>query len=175
MQKKIKRLEENHSKSKQDYALKVFALKDENKKLIEDNETLEGTYGKMAEILETIVCLCLLLFLFIILDRLRQQITENSDDGRGETRPNLGPDEDPSYTPRNQLIIQLSQQVTTLDVENQKLKEELEKTKRLLKKFELKEQGIRTKSRATHERPQLCINMANLDLGHSTSTVELHG
>ena len=42
LQRKIKRLQENHAESKQDYALKIFALKDENKKLIEDNETLEG-------------------------------------------------------------------------------------------------------------------------------------
>ena len=43
LQKKIKKLQENHAKSKQDYALKVFALKDEKKKLTEENEALEGT------------------------------------------------------------------------------------------------------------------------------------
>ena len=115
-------------------------------------------------------------FSSVILDRLRQQKTENSDNGRGQARPNSAPDEDPSCTPRNQLVIQLSQQVTTLDVENQELREELEKTKRLLQKFGAKERGIsRTKSRATHELPQLCVNMASLDLGNSKSKVELQG
>ena len=43
LQKKIRSLQENHAKSKQDYALKLFALKDENRKLVETNEALEGT------------------------------------------------------------------------------------------------------------------------------------
>ncbi len=46
LQKKIKRLQENHAKSKQDYALKVFALKDEKARLIEENEALEGDIAR---------------------------------------------------------------------------------------------------------------------------------
>lgn len=143
LQKKIKRLQESHAKSKQDYALKVFALKDEKKKLTEENEALE--------------------------DRLRLQTTEESKNDC------VGPDEDPSCTPRNQLIIQLSQQITTLDVENEELRQELDKTKRLLQKFELKERGIRSKSRTKRERQELCVNVARFDFASSTSKVELHG
>ena len=139
LQKKIKRLQENHVKSKQDYALKVFALKDEKKKLIEENEALE--------------------------DRLPYRKTEGCQ--------NSGQDEEPSSTPRNQLVIQLSQQVTMLDVENHELKRELETTKRLLQKYESKEQGVRSKSRTKCEK--LCVNVASLHLSNSTSKVELLG
>ena len=109
-----------------------------------------------------------------ILDRLRIRATE--ENGRktlSETSQNSESVDESSCTPRNQLIIQLSQQVTTLDVENQELKQELETTKRLLQKLELKERGIRTKSRT--KREELCVNMAGLNLTTSTSKVELHG
>ena len=138
LQKKINRLQENHAKSKQDYALKVFVLKDEKKKLAEENEALE--------------------------DRLRYYKTEGSQ--------NFGQDDEPSSTPRNQLVIQLSQQVTMLDVENQELTRELETTKRLLQKFESK-QEVRSKSRTKCEK--LCVNVASLHLSNSTSKVELLG
>ncbi len=85
-----------------------------------------------------------------ILDRLRIQATDqNGRKTLSETSQNSESVDESSCTPRNQLIIQLSQQVTTLDVENQELKQELET--RLLQKLELKELGIGTKSRTKRE------------------------
>ena len=89
-----------------------------------------------------------------------------------EESQNAGPSDELSSTPRNQLVIQLSQQVTTLDVENQELKQELEAMKQLLQKFEVKERRVRTKSRT--KREEVCVNMASLHL-NSSSKVELHG
>ena len=100
---------------------------------------------------------------FTISDRLRYHKTEGSQ--------NSGQGDNPCSTPRNQLVIQLSQQVTTLDVENQELKRELETTKRLLQKFESK--GVRSKSRTKCEK--LCVNVASLHSRSSTSKVELLG
>ncbi len=100
----------------------------------------------------------------------RRKRQENAQ--RIETSQNSVSVDESSCTPRNQLIIQLSQQVT-LDVENQELKQELETTKRLLQKLELKERRIRTKSKT--KREELCVNMAGLNLTTSTSKVELHG
>ena len=114
-------------------------------------------------------------FLIQLLDRLRQLGSRDTDQGCVESGQNLGAFEDGSSTPRNQLIIKLSQQVTTLDIENQELRQELEKTKRLLQKFELKERGIRRKSRTKHERQELCVKMTSLELNSSTSKLELHG
>ena len=60
-----------------------------------------------------------------ILDRLRIQATdENGRKTLSETSQNSESVDESSCTPRNQVIIQLSQQVTTLDVENQELKQE---------------------------------------------------
>ena len=109
-----------------------------------------------------------------ILDRLGIQATdENGRKTLSETSQNSESVDELFCTPRNQLIIQLSQQLTTLDVESQELKQELETTKRLLQKLELKERGIRRKSRT--KREELCVNMAGLNLTTSTSKVELHG
>ena len=118
--------------------------------------------------------LCIHLSLNAFSDRLRRQTTGNSNERSAETRPSDS-DEDISCTPRYQLVIQLSQQVTTLDVENQELRQELDKTKRLLQKLQPKERTIRTRSRTTHERQQLCVNMTGLDVGSSQSKVELRG
>jgi predicted RNase H-like nuclease (RuvC/YqgF family) len=90
-----------------------------------------------------------------------------------EESQNAGPSDELSSTPRNQLVIQLSQQVTTLDVENQELKQELEAMKQLLQKFEMKERRVKTKSR-TKCNTSVCVNMASLHL-NSSSKVELHG
>ena len=114
-------------------------------------------------------------FLFFS-DRLQVKMEENANTvDRPSATGQCESSEDPAFTPRNKLVIQLSQQVTTLDVENQELKQELEKTKRLLKKFELKKQacGIRTSIKSQTKHEQWCVSMASLELGGSASNVEL--
>ena len=55
MQKKVKRLQETNSKSKQEYALRVFALKDEKNKLLEENEALQGNFNKDNSVLKLVL------------------------------------------------------------------------------------------------------------------------
>ena len=83
---------------------------------------------------------------------------------------------------RSKLIVQLSEQVTLLDVKNQQLEQELEKAKTLISKFKLKRRTreVSTKTpqkhpQQRHARQELCVNIASLDIGSSSSEVELFG
>ena len=84
---------------------------------------------------------------------------------------------------RSKLIVQLSEQVTLLDVKNQQLEQQLEKAKTLISKFKLKRRTREVSCTKTpqkhpqqkHARQELCVNIASLDIGSSSSEVELFG
>ncbi|XP_046839187.1 uncharacterized protein LOC124433458 [Xenia sp. Carnegie-2017] len=128
---KISRLQEKYAKSKQDHALKVFALKDENCKLMVENSKLKECFDQ-----------------------------ERAD---GMNRPEKSsvssdryPDDTPN-SPRNELILHLSQQVSSLDCENRQLRQELEQLK-----GPLKEGTARNTSRTNHQQLHV-FKLAGLD------------
>ena len=71
---------------------------------------------------------------------------------------------------RSKIIVQLSEQVTRLDVENQKLSQELDKARVLLDKLTFQTRST-SKQR---QQQQLCVNMTRLPR-KSNSELELSG
>ena len=94
----------------------------------------------------------------------RLQLTEGCSNSFGSEKTDEG-DENEA---RSKIIVQLSEQVTTLDVENQKLSEELDKAHILLDKLNFQ---TRSTSKPAQQQ-QLCITSL---AGKSNSQLELSG
>ncbi|KAK3710390.1 hypothetical protein QZH41_012318 [Actinostola sp. cb2023] len=121
-QKKLKKLRGTLSKSRQDSSLKLFELKDENTKLTEKNTKLQEH-----------------------IERLSMDSGDSSRQGSASSDRSLQQSHDKTINddsndhhddPRMKLILELSEQVTNLDAENFKLKQELRHCRKIAEKVE---------------------------------------
>lgn len=156
---KISRLQEKYAKSKQDHALKVFALKDENCKLMVENSKLKGISSLLIAVSSLISPgaafeMCEFVFHSECFDQ------ERADGMNRPEKSSISSDrypDDTSSSPRNELILHLSQQVSSLDCENRQLRQELEQLKGPL------EEGTARNTSTTNHQQLHVFKLAGLD------------
>lgn len=136
---KLRKVRELLSRSRQDSALKLFEMKDENAKLAEDNVKLQERLDRMS--------------LNSYDGRFGSAGSRRSCQSAGTTES-----EPESADNRTKLILELSEQVAQMDAENLKLKQELKHAKKIVEKVERAKLRALKRAQTQPEQDALCVS-----------------
>jgi len=139
---KLRKVRELSAKSRQDSALKLFEMKDENVKLAEDNIKLQERLERMS--------------LNSCHDRFGSagsRRSQSADTSESETE---GSDN------RTKLILELSEQVAQMDAENIRLKQELKHAMKIVEKVErAKLKALKRAQSQRTEQDSFCVSASS--------------